>query len=63
VFSASHHIGAEAPAFNVLVFGFRAFAGTLLAFFFMARGFAVTSLSHALYDVGVTLLMHTMDSA
>jgi len=63
LFSASHHIGAEAPAFNALVFGFRTLAGTLLAFFFLARGFAVTSLSHALYDVGVTLLRYTVDGA
>ena len=63
LFSASHHIGAEAPAFNALVFGFRTLAGTLLAFFFLARGFAVTSLSHALYDVGVTLMTYAVDGA
>lgn len=63
VFSASHHIGADAPAFNILVFGFRTLAGTILACFFLARGFAVTSVSHALYDVGATLLTHTLDSA
>ena len=58
LFSASHHMGAFGHPFNALAFTFRAVAGIVFAFFFLARGFAVTSLTHALYDVGVTLVLH-----
>ena len=56
LFALSHHVGPSAYQFNALGFAFRTFAGALFAFFFLTRGFAVTSLTHALYDVGVTLL-------
>ena len=57
LFAASHHIGALGWQFSAAAFLFRSAAGVMFAFFFLARGFAVTSLTHALYDVGVTLLM------
>jgi len=58
LFAASHHVGVMGWEFSVVDFTFRSIAGMLFAFFFLARGFAVTSLTHALYDVGVTVLMN-----
>ncbi|MFH0965173.1 MAG: CPBP family intramembrane glutamic endopeptidase [Planctomycetota bacterium] len=57
LFAASHHIGAMGWQWSAPAFLFRSVAGVLFAFFFLARGFAVTSLTHAIYDVGVTLLI------
>ena len=56
LFAASHYVGPAPSTLNVLGFAFRTFAGTLFAALFLARGFAVTSLFHALYDVGAALL-------
>jgi hypothetical protein len=44
-------------AFTVPSFTFRAIAGLLLSGLYVARGFGIAAWSHALYDVGLTLLM------
>jgi hypothetical protein len=37
-------------------FTFRAIAGLLLSGLYVARGFGIAAWSHALYDVGLTIL-------
>ncbi len=51
VFSAFHHLGAGAPAFERGVFVFRAAAGVLLGLLFVVRGFGVVVYTHTAYDV------------
>ena len=51
LFSAIHHVGALGDPFTLGVFGFRFFAGVLLALIFYLRGFAVAVYTHAIYDI------------
>jgi membrane protease YdiL (CAAX protease family) len=56
IFSAFHYVGPMGDAFTVPSFTFRAIAGLLLSGLYVARGFGIAAWSHALYDVGLTLL-------
>jgi len=56
VFSAFHYIGPMGDAFTVVSFTFRAIAGLVLSGLYVARGFGIAAWTHALYDVGLTLL-------
>jgi membrane protease YdiL (CAAX protease family) len=56
IFSAFHYIGPMGDAFTVPSFAFRAIAGLLLSGLYVARGFGIAAWSHALYDVGLTLV-------
>lgn len=62
LFSAHHHIvfvdgqlGRNAP-FNWTAFGFRTLAGVYFAILFAVRGFAITSGTHAFYDIIATII-------
>jgi hypothetical protein len=57
IFSAFHYIGPLGDPFALPSFTFRAVAGLLLSGLYVARGFGITAWTHALYDVGLTLLM------
>jgi hypothetical protein len=56
VFSAFHYIGPMGDAFTVVSFTFRAIAGLVLSGLYVARGFGIAAWTHAVYDVGLTLL-------
>ena len=57
VFSAFHYIGAMGDQFTVASFTFRAVAGVLLSGLYVLRGFGIAAWTHALYDVGLALLL------
>ncbi len=50
-FSAWHHLGPSAEAFDVRVFVYRATCGLVLSVIYAFRGFAPAVWTHALYDV------------
>lgn len=56
IFSAFHYIGVYGDPFQVSSFVFRALAGLVFSTLYVTRGFGVTAWTHALYDVGVTLV-------
>lgn len=56
IFSTFHYIGPMGDAFTLPSFTFRAVAGLLLSGLYVARGFGIAAWTHALYDVGLTLL-------
>jgi len=55
LFAAAHHVGAFGEPFRVYPFAYRTVAGLLFTGLYLARGFGITALSHALYDVWVVL--------
>lgn len=56
IFSAFHYVGPLGDSFAISSFTFRAIAGLLLSGLYVARGFGITAWTHALYDIGLTLL-------
>jgi len=56
IFSAFHYVGPLGDTFTLASFTFRAVAGLILSGLYVARGFGIAAWSHALYDVGLTLL-------
>jgi len=56
IFSAFHYIGPLGDRLTLASFTFRAMAGLVLSGLFAARGFGITAWTHALYDVGLSLL-------
>lgn len=56
IFSAFHYVGPLGDALALPSFTFRAIAGLLLSGLYVARGFGITAWTHALYDIGLTLL-------
>lgn len=56
IFSAFHYVGPMGDPFALASFTFRAIAGLLLSGLYVARGFGIAAWTHALYDVGLTLL-------
>jgi hypothetical protein len=56
IFSGFHYLGPLGDPFTMPSFTFRAIAGLLLSGLYVARGFGITAWTHALYDVGLTLL-------
>jgi len=56
VFSAFHYVGPMGDTLTLASFTFRAIAGLLLSGLYVARGFGIAAWTHALYDVGLTLL-------
>jgi membrane protease YdiL (CAAX protease family) len=55
LFSAYHYLGPFGDPFTIASFTFRLFFGVVFSGLLVARGFGVTVLTHALYDVLVTL--------
>jgi membrane protease YdiL (CAAX protease family) len=56
IFSGFHYIGPLGDQLTLPSFTYRAVAGLLLSGLYVARGFGIVAWTHALYDVGVTLL-------
>ena len=56
VFSAFHYIGALGDTFTVSSFTYRAIAGVAFSVLYVTRGFGITAWTHALYDLGLSLL-------
>ena len=63
VFSSFHYIGALGDRFTVASFTFRAIAGLAFSALYVTRGLGVTAWTHALYDVGLTLLQTAVHSS
>lgn len=56
IFSAFHYVGALGDDFTLASFTFRAIAGVVFSAMYVVRGLGITAWTHALYDVGLTLL-------
>ena len=56
VFSGFHYVGALGDRFSLASFTFRAIAGLMFSLLYVTRGFGITAWTHALYDLGLSLL-------
>jgi hypothetical protein len=56
IFSGFHYIGPMGDRLTLTSFTFRAVAGLVLSGLFAARGFGITAWTHALYDVGLSMI-------
>jgi hypothetical protein len=56
IFSWAHYIGPLGYEFTLSSFAFRAIMGMALNALFLIRGFGIAAMTHALYDVVVTLM-------
>lgn len=56
IFSAFHYVGPLGDAFTPSSFTFRAIAGLAFSGLYVTRGLGITAWTHALYDVGLSLL-------
>ena len=56
VFSSFHYVGSLGDTFTIQSFTFRAIAGLAFSGLYVTRGLGITAWTHALYDVGITLL-------
>ena len=56
IFSAIHYTGSLGDPFTLSSFTFRFLMGLVLNSIFLVRGFGVAAMTHALYDVYVTLM-------
>ncbi len=56
IFSAFHYVGPLGDAFTVSSFTFRAIAGVAFSGLYVTRGLGITAWTHALYDVGLSIL-------
>jgi membrane protease YdiL (CAAX protease family) len=56
IFSAFHYVGALGDRFTLQSFTFRAVAGVAFSALYVTRGLGITAWTHALYDLGLTLL-------
>jgi hypothetical protein len=59
VFSAFHYVGALGDTFTVASFTYRAIAGVAFSVLYVTRGFGITAWTHALYDLGLSLLLQS----
>jgi hypothetical protein len=57
IFSGFHYVGTLGDTFTVSSFTFRAVAGVVFSALYVARGFGIAAWTHALYDLGLSLLM------
>lgn len=55
LFSAAHHIGSLGEPFEWSRFAYRLVSGFLFTGLYVGRGFGITALTHALYDIWVTV--------
>jgi len=55
-FSSFHYVGPMGDTFAVPSFAFRAIAGVAFSVLYVVRGFGITAWTHALYDLGLSLL-------
>jgi Type II CAAX prenyl endopeptidase Rce1-like len=56
IFSTFHYLGSLGDTFTLASFVFRAIAGVAFSVLYVTRGFGVTAWTHALYDLGLSLL-------
>ncbi len=56
IFSAVHYIGELGDAFTIASFTFRFLMGLALNGLFLWRGFGIAAMTHALYDIFVTIM-------
>jgi hypothetical protein len=56
IFSAVHYVGALGDVFTLQSFTFRFLMGLALNAIFLWRGFGIAAMTHALFDVFVTLM-------
>ncbi len=56
LFSLAHYVGALGYEFTLSSFVFRFLMGLALNALFLFRGFGIAAMTHALYDVIVTLM-------
>ena len=56
IFSWVHYIGPLGYEFTVSSFAFRALMGLALNGLFLTRGFGIAAMTHAIYDVIVTIM-------
>jgi len=56
VFSSFHYVGALGDTFTLASFTFRAIAGVAFSVLYVSRGFGITAWTHALYDLGLSLI-------
>ena len=57
IFSVFHYVGPLGDTFAVSSFTFRAIAGVAFSVLYVARGFGIVAWTHALYDLGLSLLL------
>jgi hypothetical protein len=57
IFSAFHYVGSLGDTFTVGSFTFRAIAGLAFSLLYVTRGFGITAWTHALYDLGLSLIL------
>ncbi|MBI4542274.1 MAG: CPBP family intramembrane metalloprotease [Gemmatimonadetes bacterium] len=57
IFSAFHYVGALGDRFTVPSFTFRAIAGVVFSVLYVTRGLGITAWTHALYDLGLSLIL------
>ena len=57
IFSSFHYVGALGDTFTVSSFTYRAIAGVVFSALYVTRGFGITAWTHALYDLGLSLLL------
>lgn len=58
IFSAFHYVGPYGDKPSIASFTFRAVGGVIFSAIFVLRGFGIVAWTHALYDVGVLLMVH-----
>jgi hypothetical protein len=56
IFSGFHYVGALGDTFTAASFTFRAIAGVVFSVLYVTRGLGITAWTHALYDLGLSLL-------
>lgn len=56
IFSAFHYVGSLGDTFTVPSFIFRAIAGVAFSALYVTRGFGIAAWTHALYDLGLSIL-------
>lgn len=56
IFSAVHYVGSLGDSFTLSSFTFRFLMGLALNWIFLLRGFGIAAMTHALYDVYVTVV-------
>jgi len=56
IFSSFHYVGALGDRWTLASFTFRAIAGLAFSGLYVTRGLGITAWTHALYDIGITLL-------
>lgn len=57
VFSGFHYVGELGDTFTPASFTFRAIAGLVFSLLYVGRGFGIAAWTHALYDLGISVVL------